>query len=52
MAVMIRNERPGDYRETEEVTREAFWNVHEPGCCEHYLAHLMSCLLYTSRYPV
>ena len=41
MDVMIRNERPGDYRETEEVTREAFWNVHEPGCCEHYLAHLM-----------
>lgn len=41
MDVMIRKERPGDYRETEEVTREAFWNVHEPGCCEHYLAHLM-----------
>ena len=41
MDVLIRNERPGDYRETEEVTREAFWNVHEPGCCEHYLAHLM-----------
>ena len=32
MDVLIRNERPGDYRETEEVTREAFWNVHEPGC--------------------
>ena len=28
----IRLERPEDYREVENLTREAFWNVYCPGC--------------------
>jgi len=38
---VIRNERKEDCRIVEEMIREAFWNVHEPGCNEHYLAHLL-----------
>ena len=34
-------ERPADYRENENVTREAFWNCYVPGCDEHYLLHIM-----------
>jgi predicted N-acetyltransferase YhbS len=37
----IRQERAGEHRETENVVREAFWNVYQPGCEEHYLAHIM-----------
>ncbi|MGN1376394.1 MAG: GNAT family N-acetyltransferase [Prevotella sp.] len=33
----IRLERPDDYREVENLTREAFWNVYRPGCTEHYI---------------
>ena len=39
MEITIRPERPEDYREVEELTREAFWNLHVPGCDEHLLAH-------------
>lgn len=35
----IRLEVPEDYRETENLTREAFWNVYRPGCLEHYVLH-------------
>ena len=35
----IRREEPKDYRECENVTREAFWNVYKPGCAEHYVLH-------------
>ena len=35
----IRREAPADYRETENLTREAFWNVYRPGCMEHYVLH-------------
>ncbi len=35
----IRREEVQDYRQTEELTREAFWNVYRPGCYEHYLLH-------------
>ena len=38
---LIRLEQPEDYRETEELVREAFWNVYHPGCSEHYLLHVM-----------
>lgn len=41
MNTEIRQERPEDYRRTEEVTREAFWNQFMPGCVEHYLLHVM-----------
>ena len=33
----IRLEQPKDYREVENLTREAFWNVYRPGCVEHYV---------------
>lgn len=33
----IRLETPKDYREVENLTREAFWNVYCPGCREHYV---------------
>ena len=33
----IRLEQPGDYREAENLTREAFWNVYRPGCTEHFV---------------
>jgi putative acetyltransferase len=35
----IRNENETDYREVEELTRDAFWNLYFPGCDEHYLVH-------------
>ena len=35
----IRLETPEDYREVEELTREAFWNVYAPGCVEHFVLH-------------
>ncbi len=38
---IIRTETPKDYREVENLTREAFWNQSEPGCCEHYFVHKM-----------
>lgn len=41
MDVMLRLEQPADYRETENVTREAFWNHYAPGCSEHYMIHIM-----------
>ncbi len=41
MKITIREEKESDYRRVEEVTREAFWNLHVPGCDEHYLTHKM-----------
>ena len=41
MDIQIRLEQPADYRETEHVVREAFWNHYSPGCTEHYLLHIM-----------
>lgn len=41
MDIKLRPEQPSDYFETENVTREAFWNHYSPGCCEHYLLHIM-----------
>ena len=37
--VMIRNEKPEEWREVENLVREAFWNVYRPGCMEHYVLH-------------
>ena len=33
--MVIRQETENDYREVENLTREAFWNVYRPGCVEH-----------------
>ncbi len=41
MNIQIRLERPADYRQVEELTRDAFWDVHVPGCDEHCLAHVL-----------
>lgn len=35
----IRLETKADYRTTENLTREAFWNIYRPGCTEHYVLH-------------
>ncbi len=35
----LRLELMGDYKENENVTREAFWNVYRPGCNEHLVLH-------------
>ena len=37
----IRLEKQEDYRETENLVREAFWNVYRPGCSEHYVIHVL-----------
>lgn len=39
--LIIRKEQPRDYPAVEAMTREAFWNHHVPGCCEHYLCHVL-----------
>lgn len=41
MNIVIRKELPSDYRRTEEVAREAFWNLYFPGASVHYLVHKM-----------
>jgi putative acetyltransferase len=41
MNLAIRNEQKSEYRTVEELTREAFWNVHVPGCNEHFCLHNM-----------
>lgn len=35
----LRQETENDYLETENLTREAFWNVYQPGCNEHLVLH-------------
>jgi len=37
--IELRLEEEKDYRFVEEITREAFWNEHLPGCDEHLLIH-------------
>ena len=37
----IRLEKQEDYRETENLVREAFWNIYRPGCSEHYVIHVL-----------
>jgi putative acetyltransferase len=39
--LIIRNETAADHQAVENLTREAFWNLHVPGCDEHYLVHVM-----------
>lgn len=41
MNINIRLEKPEDARTVEALTREAFWNVHVPGCDEHLLVHIL-----------
>ncbi len=39
--MMIRLERPEEYRAIENLVRESFWNVYRPGCSEHYVLHML-----------
>ena len=39
--ITIRLETENDYRATENLVREAFWNVYRPGCTEHYVLHTL-----------
>ena len=38
---IIRLETEKDYREVENLAREAFWNLSVPGCYEHYFIHVI-----------
>lgn len=37
--IIIRLETKKDYRETENMVREAFWDIYRPGCNEHLILH-------------
>ena len=37
--ITFRLERKEDCKSTENLVREAFWNVYRPGCTEHYVLH-------------
>lgn len=39
MNISIRLENENDFRNVENMTREAFWNVYKPGCDEHLMIH-------------
>ncbi len=39
--IIIREETKEDYYATEHMTLRAFWNLHGPGCNEHYLVHCL-----------
>jgi predicted N-acetyltransferase YhbS len=39
--LIIRPENTNDYREVENLTREAFWDLYKPGCDEHLIVHKM-----------
>lgn len=39
--IVIRPETKEDYFNAEFMTKKAFWNIHRPGCDEHYLVHLL-----------
>jgi predicted N-acetyltransferase YhbS len=39
MEIVLRLEEEKDYRLVEELTRDAFWNIHFPGCNEHFVIH-------------
>lgn len=41
MNIQIVKETEAQHHEVENVIREAFWNLYFPGCCEHYLAHVL-----------
>ncbi len=39
--IIIRKENSNDYKNTEYMTLRAFWNIHGPGCNEHYMVHVL-----------
>ena len=41
MEISFRQTREKEWKETENLTREAFWDVYKPGCDEHLVLHLI-----------
>lgn len=39
MDIVIKKTNESDFFQTENVTREAFWNMYKPGCDEHLVLH-------------
>ncbi len=39
MNIIIRKTNKSEYFQTEYLTREAFWNLYQPGCSEHLILH-------------
>lgn len=39
--LILRPEVSSQYREMEELIRDAFWDRYSPGCSEHYVVHKM-----------
>lgn len=39
--LILRPERPSEYRAMEEIVRDAFWDKYAPGCSEHLVVHRM-----------
>ena len=39
MDVIVRDETTSERRPVEEMTRDAFWNLYQPGADEHFLIH-------------
>jgi predicted N-acetyltransferase YhbS len=39
MEILIQRTKPKDFQITENITREAFWNLYNPGCSEHFILH-------------
>ncbi len=39
MNLLIKQISENDFAITENITREAFWNVYKPGCSEHLVLH-------------
>jgi len=39
MNISIRQEEEKDFKDVENLTREAFWDLYKPGCDEHLVLH-------------
>jgi predicted N-acetyltransferase YhbS len=39
MRISIQPTTKEDFPLTENITREAFWNLYRPGCVEHLILH-------------
>jgi len=39
MELIIRKTNRSEFRQTEHLTREAFWNLYQPGSTEHFVLH-------------
>ena len=39
--LIIRQERPADYKDAELMTMRSFWNKYWPGCSEHFLVRII-----------